>query len=81
MNLIDASGLESLELMVHRLKDAGIDLHLSEVKGPVLDRLERSNFLDHLTGKVFLTQHQAMRTLDPEVTNTADTMERASLAN
>lgn len=81
MNLIDASGLESLELMVHRLKDVGINLHLSEVKGPVLDRLKRSNFLNHLTGQVFLTHHQAMRTLDPEITHKADIMDRSSLAN
>ncbi|MCB2065706.1 MAG: sulfate permease, partial [Erythrobacter sp.] len=35
VNAIDASGLESLEAINQRLKDAGIALHLSEVKGPV----------------------------------------------
>jgi len=59
INAIDASALESLETIMHRLKDAGVQLHLSEVKGPVMDRLERSDFLDHLTGRVFLTHHQA----------------------
>jgi sulfate permease, SulP family len=34
----------------------------------VLDRLQRSQFLEHLTGQVFLSQHQAMATLDPETT-------------
>jgi SulP family sulfate permease len=33
--------------------------HLSEVKGPVMDRLRRGDFLHHLSGKVFLSQHQA----------------------
>jgi SulP family sulfate permease len=60
VNAIDASALESLEEINHRLKDAGITFHLSEVKGPVMDRLRRSDFLDDLTGRVFLSQHEAM---------------------
>ena len=55
VNRIDASGLESLEAINRRLADAGATLHLSEVKGPVMDRLRRSHFLHDLTGKVFLT--------------------------
>nr|MCU0790914.1 sulfate permease [Nitratireductor sp.] len=62
---VDTSALESLEALNFRLKDAGVSLHLSEVKGPVMDRLRRSDFLDHLTGKVFLTQYDAMRQLAP----------------
>ena len=71
-NYIDASALDSLEVIVDRLTRAGVTLHLSEVKGPVLDRLKRSEFLQHLTGGVFLSQHQAMSTLDPEITARAD---------
>jgi len=59
VNEIDLSALESLEAINTRLKDSGIRLHLSEVKGPVMDRLKRSHFLDELTGKVFLSQHEA----------------------
>ncbi len=65
VNAIDASALESLELMAMRLKDAGVRVHLSEVKGPVMDRLQRSDFFEHLTGQVFLNHHQAMVELDP----------------
>ncbi len=65
VNTIDASALESLEAITQRLKDAGVKLHLSEVKGPVMDRLERSDFLHHLTGQVFLTHHQAVTALAP----------------
>ena len=72
VNYIDASALDSLEVINDRLKQAGVTFHLSEVKGPVLDRLKRSQFLDHLTGRVFLSQHQAMTTLDPETTATAN---------
>ena len=57
--------MESLEAITLRLNDAGVKLHLSEVKGPVMDRLERSDFLHHLTGKVFLTHHQAVQALAP----------------
>ena len=64
VNHIDASGLDSLEAINHRLDDAGITLHLSEVKGPVMDRLKRTRFLDELTGDVFLHQFEAMRALD-----------------
>ena len=64
VNSIDASGLESLEAINRRLKDAGVSLHLSEVKGPVMDRIKRTHFLQDLTGKVFLHQFEAMQTLD-----------------
>jgi len=64
VNSIDASGLESLEAINHRLKDAGVCLHLSEVKGPVMDRLKQTSLLSDLTGKVFLHQYEAMQDLD-----------------
>lgn len=62
---VDSSALESLEALNQRLKDAGVQMHLSEVKGPVMDRLKRSELLDHLTGRVFLTQYDAMCVLAP----------------
>ena len=61
VNFIDASALESLEQINHRLHDAGIRLHLSEVKGPVMDRLNRTDFLTHLSGNVHLSQWAAER--------------------
>ncbi len=72
VNWIDASALESLEAIVDRLKAAEVTFHLSEVKGPVMDRLKRSDFFEHLTGQVFLSQHLAMSVLDPETTEKAD---------
>lgn len=67
VNTIDASALESLEAINHRLKDGGITLHLSEVKGPVMDRLKRSHFLEELTGKVHLTHYDAVSSINPEL--------------
>ncbi|MEH6714730.1 SulP family inorganic anion transporter [Parasphingorhabdus flavimaris] len=63
VNAIDASALESIEAINHRLDDGGISLHLSEVKGPVMDRLKRSHFLDQLSGKVYLSQNAAYSAL------------------
>ncbi|MEC9306244.1 MAG: SulP family inorganic anion transporter, partial [Pseudomonadota bacterium] len=61
VNVIDASALESLEAINGRLKDAGAMLHLAEVKGPVMDQLKKSDFLDALTGRVFLSTYAAWR--------------------
>ncbi|MHC0052241.1 SulP family inorganic anion transporter [Actibacterium sp. D379-3] len=63
VNDIDTSALESLEAIDHRLADMGIQLHLSEVKGPVMDRLSRTHFLHDLSGRVFLTQFGAVKEL------------------
>ncbi|MGR3507986.1 MAG: SulP family inorganic anion transporter [Sulfitobacter sp.] len=63
INEIDLSALESLEAVNARLRDMGIQLHLSEVKGPVMDRLKKQHFIEDLTGRVFLSQHEAYRAL------------------
>lgn len=63
VNAVDYSALESLEAINQRLKDMGVGLHLSEVKGPVMDRLERSHFLQDLNGQVFLSQFDAWKAL------------------
>jgi SulP family sulfate permease len=63
INSIDASALESLEAIDSRLRASGILLHLSEVKGPVMDRLKHTHFLRDLSGKVYLTHFQAVQDL------------------
>ena len=67
INDIDSSALESLELIELRLASAGISLHLSEVKGPVMDRIKHTHFLQQLSGKIFLTHYQAIQALTPDV--------------
>ena len=59
VNEIDLSALEVLESINQRLLDSGIQLHLSEVKGPVMDVLQRTHFIADLGGEVWLSQHQA----------------------
>jgi sulfate permease, SulP family len=63
VNAIDASALESIEAINHRLADGGVKLHLSEVKGPVMDALEKSRFASDLTGSIWLSQHEAFAAL------------------
>lgn len=59
VNEVDYSALESLEAINQRLTELDIGFHLSEVKGPVMDRLKTAHLLDHLNGKVFLSQYDA----------------------
>lgn len=74
VNAIDMSALESLEAIEHRLRNAGVRLHLSEVKGPVMDRLAHTHFLKNLSGGVHLSQHQATTSvLASRVPNTTQT--------
>lgn len=63
VNLIDASALESLEAINQRLKDAGVYLHLAEVKGPVMDRLLTTHLCEELTGQVFFSTYDAWHRL------------------
>ncbi|MFZ5929693.1 MAG: SulP family inorganic anion transporter [Pseudomonadota bacterium] len=71
VNSIDASALESLEAINARLRDSDVKLHFSEIKGPVMDQLQRSHFLEELSGSVFLSQYDAFSTLDPEAARKA----------
>ena len=68
VNEVDSSALESLEAINDMLRASGVTLHLSEVKGPVMDRLRRSPFIGDLTGQIFLTQYDAMAHLAPALT-------------
>ncbi len=72
VNEIDASALEALETLIARLHAAEIEFHLSEVKGPVMDKLKRSDFFGHLTGRVYLSQRDALADLDPATTEVAE---------
>lgn len=65
VNFIDFSALEMLTTTAERLRDAGVTLHLSEVKGPVMDMLRKSDMFQRLgAGKVFLSTHEAMTALN-----------------
>ena len=60
VNAIDFSGLEALRSLHDVLAERTIRLDLSEVKGPVLDRLRNGHWERWFTGRVFLSHHQGM---------------------
>ncbi len=66
VNDIDLTGLEALTQLARELKARQVDLHLSELKGPVNDRLIAAGLGDWLTGQVFRTQHDAHLALGGE---------------
>lgn len=65
VNMVDVSALESLALIHDRLLESGIQMHLSEVKGPVMDEIQNSDFLaHHFKGIIYISQYQALSELD-----------------
>ncbi|MFN3279524.1 MAG: SulP family inorganic anion transporter [Paracoccus hibiscisoli] len=65
VNSVDLSAVDSLQALNARLRDMDVTLHLSEVKGPVMDRLRRCHLLHDLTGRVYLSQWDAIAALTP----------------
>jgi len=54
VSYIDSTAFEALENLISWVKNKHILLHLAEVKGPVLDKLKQTNFIDQLSpGSVF----------------------------
>ncbi|MDI1278502.1 SulP family inorganic anion transporter [Methylobacter sp.] len=61
---IDTTALEVLENLNHTLQASKMTLHISEAKGPVLDKLEKTDFLRQLKpGKAFFHTEDAVREL------------------
>ncbi|WP_374536114.1 SulP family inorganic anion transporter [Chitinimonas taiwanensis] len=63
VNAIDVSALQGLRELNRGLREQGVQLHLAVVKGPVMDQLKQSGFLDELSGAVHLSTHAAMQAL------------------
>ena len=66
VNAIDMSALESLNIINERLMLGDIKFHLSEVKGPVMDKLEGTSLLKDLSGDIFLSQHQTKKLINSD---------------
>jgi len=64
VGFVDSSALYSLQLAMHSLRDAGITIHLADVKGPVLERLRRTKLFEQMApGEVFPTPQAAVTAL------------------
>jgi SulP family sulfate permease len=63
VNEIDLSALESLEHINKTLAERDIRLHLSEIKGPIMDKLGKTGFFKTLTGNNYMSHNQAVEDL------------------
>ena len=64
VSYIDSTAFEALENLIRALNNKHILLHLAEVKGPVIDKLEQTSFLEQLSpGKVFFQTIEAVEEL------------------
>jgi SulP family sulfate permease len=68
MNGIDASGLESLKAINQRLADSGIAFHLSEVKGPIMDSLKKTQFYEEIKDRIHSSQFEAVSSINADLT-------------
>ncbi|MFZ2267077.1 MAG: sulfate permease [Azonexus sp.] len=65
VNLMDTTAAEVFGEFNRDLGERGIRLHLAEVKGPVQDRLMKSELWNALSGEVFLSANAAYEKLAP----------------
>ena len=63
VSYIDTTALEALENINHSLLQKNIKLHFSEVKGPVMDKLKHTNFLEQIGGQIFFQTKEAIEAL------------------
>lgn len=67
INFIDANALETLTDLMTRLHEAGIQLYLADVKGPVMDRLARTDLVKRIgRDRIFLSAQAAFEKLAEE---------------
>ena len=62
---IDMTAIEALEQLNESLKNIGITLNFAEVKGFLLDKLEKSDLFTHLNGERFFDVEEAVTQLNP----------------
>lgn len=64
VSFVDTTALDAFESMKDNLDTLSIRLHLAEVKGPVMDQLEQTRFIEQLKpGRVFFTTDDAFKAL------------------
>lgn len=68
VGFVDSSALKELQIASENLREAGVTLHLADVKGPVMDRLRRTRIFEQIApGQVFPTAQAAVSALSREV--------------
>lgn len=61
VSYIDSTAIDLLKSLIRTYAAKGITIHLAEVKGPVMDKLEKTSFTRELTpGQIFFDANQAV---------------------
>ena len=63
VNAVDMSALQTLEKINQTLSEIDIKLHLSEIKGPIMDKLVKTTLLANLSGSNYLSHNLAVEDL------------------
>ena len=63
VNHIDGTGLDMLSELTEGLLERDVHVHLAEVKGPLMDRLQSTDWLEQQVREVFPSTHIAFNTL------------------
>ena len=63
VNMVDATGLMMLHRLNQHLANAGVTLSLSDIKGPLMQKLEATDLENYLSGSIFFTADVAMQAL------------------
>ena len=63
INDIDATGADTMDEILTEIEDSPVQLHLSDVKGPVRDVLIRAGLWDRFPNRVHATSHLAVKTI------------------
>ncbi|SER88804.1 SulP family inorganic anion transporter [Halopseudomonas bauzanensis] len=63
VNHIDSTGLDMLCELSLGLRERDIQVHLAEVKGPVMDQLEQTDWIQEQVSEIFPSTHIAFNTL------------------
>lgn len=69
VNHLDLSAQEMLSALNQELHQLGKRLHLTEVKGPVMDSLANTLLLEQLSGRLFLSTNDALKHLTKNTPN------------
>ncbi|MGA1371536.1 MAG: SulP family inorganic anion transporter [Pseudomonadales bacterium] len=63
INRIDTTGAEMIARLSRNLAVAGVKVHLSDIKGTVLQQLESAGVTHELTGQIFFSAEQGLHAL------------------
>ncbi len=72
VNDIDVTGVEMLGAVLEEFSERGVQLHLSDVKGPVRDVLKRSGIWDTQSDRIHASCHEAVLAVKADLPSAKD---------